>query len=61
MASAEAEVLKVLEDIKRSVRELHSKIDNFEGFFEASEDDVKEYVEEVKRAKKEGVRLEDLE
>jgi len=53
--------LKRLEDIQASIIALHSKIDNFEGFFNASEEEIQEFERELELAKKRGTRLEDLE
>jgi len=61
MGYVEGEILKRLEDIQASIIALHSKIDNFEGFFDASEEEIQEFERELELAKKQGVRLEDLE
>ena len=58
---AEEKILERLESILVSVSALHSKIDNFEGFFEASVEEVEEFEKELELARKEGTRLEELE
>ena len=61
MGYAETEIIKKLEDIQASIAALHSKIDNFEGFFEAEEEEIETFERELELAKKKGVCLEELE
>ncbi len=61
MGYAEVDIIKKLEDIQASIAALHSKIDNFEGFFEVEKEEIEKYERELELAKKKGVRLEELE
>ena len=60
MESVEKLILQELREIKEELRVLNSKIDNFAGYFEADENEIKELMEELKDAKRNGVRLEEV-
>ena len=60
MGDVEAILLREIREIKKSVNALHAKIDNFEGFFEMGEDDIRKLHEELKAARERGTRLEEL-
>jgi len=60
MESVEKLILQELREIKEELRVLNSKIDNFAGYFEADEDEIKELMEELKDAKRNGVKLEEV-
>ena len=60
MESVEKLILQELREIKEELKVLNSKIDNFAGYFEADKDEIKELMEELKDAKRNGVRLEEV-
>ncbi len=60
MESVEKLILQELREIKEELRALNSKIDNFEGYFEADEDELQELMSELENAKKKGVKLEEV-
>ncbi|EEB73152.1 hypothetical protein [Thermococcus sp. AM4] len=60
MESVEKLILQELREIKEELRALNSKIDNFAGYFEADEDEIKELMEELKGARRNGVKLEEV-
>ncbi|WP_456395136.1 hypothetical protein [Thermococcus sp.] len=60
MEDVEKLILQELREIKEELRILNSKIDNFAGYFEVSEDELQELISELEDAKKNGVRLEEI-
>ncbi|ASJ12447.1 hypothetical protein E3E25_05005 [Thermococcus sp. MAR1] len=60
MEDVERLILQELREIKEELRILNSKIDNFAGYFEVSEEELQELISELEDAKKNGVRLEEI-
>ena len=60
MESVEKAILHELREIKEELRILNSKIDNFSGYFEVSEEELRELLKELDETKKNGVRLEEI-
>jgi len=60
MESFEKLILQELREIKEELKAPNSKIDNFAGYFEADESELRELMRELEDAKKNGVKLEEV-
>jgi len=60
MENVESAILHELREIREELRILNSKIDNFAGYFDVSEEELEELMNELEDAKKNGVRLEEI-
>ena len=60
MENVEQIILQELKEIREELRILNSKIDNFAGYFEVREEELRELLYELEETKKNGVRLEEI-
>ncbi len=60
MEGVESLILKELKEIREELKILNSKIDNFAGYFEVSDEELHKLLKELEDTKKNGIRLEEI-